>query len=971
MKEKIEIPDKTKKQLLEELAELRAKVKLLEQEKKDVALTETQVVLQRQNTVMQALTRTLAETEMLNTVAMAATGEIELKGILTATLEQLKRLIPFTGGSIALAEGDQLIIQAAVGPFTKEALGQVLTRGKGRSWQVIETGQPFISNDVLASGVKPTTPLRSIVIVPLLWQDHIFGLLEIDSTEPNAFTPADQTLLQKVATALSNSVEFARRYAAEVQAVARTEAAQQRFVSLVNNLEAIVWEADPHSLEFKFVSQRAEDWLGYPVAEWIGNFGFWSKLIHPDDYERAINFYRSIANKPASYELEYRVVTVNQKVVWLRDSIYVVQASADAASQFRGLMVDITSRKQTEEELKTRVQQQEVIAALGKQALTNVPLSELLEYAVRVVAQTLEVEFSNILELLPGEKALLFRAGVGWKEGFIGQVQVEAGSGSMAGYVAQVRKSVVVEDWETETRFRRPALNAESHLLSSATVIIHSHASKPYGTLGVHSTQKRWFTRNDLNFLEAVGNVLAEAIERKRNEEVQHFLYEASSVFASSLDYDATLTRVARLSVPFLADMCIIDVLEENGSIERVAMTHTNLEKENLIYEHLHNYAPDPDGPHPIAQVLRSGQSQLYLDIADTTQMQVARDEKHLQVLRELNFKSTMVVPMIAHKRTLGAISFVTTESERRYNREDLILAEEIAWRAALAVDNARLYAQAQQSIQVQHELDLLKDRFLSIASHELRTPLTSIKGYTQLLERNLLKQQSQFAAAQSKPELERAIRVTNNINHQVNRMNDLISEMLDISRVQNDRLELNYTFNLDLVEVAQRVLEEQMVASNDHQLILEIQAEQLPLVGSCDEARLEQILNNLINNAVKYSPPGTTVTLGIYRSEQLATSTIGKTTAQATPDQEEIVFWVRDEGTGISEQQQVYIFEQFYRIRNENTSKVDGLGLGLYISHQLVKRHKGRMWVQSKPGQGSTFYFALPRYPNLEQVEA
>ncbi len=187
--------------------------------------------------------------------------------------------------------------------------------------------------------------------------------------------------------------------------------------------------------------------------------------------------------------------------------------------------------------------------------------------------------------------------------------------------------------------------------------------------------------------------------ERKRAEDTQRFLAEASEVLSSSLDYRATLASVARLAVPALADWSAVDVLEEDGSVERLAVEHTDPEKVALAYELEQRYPPDPDAPRGLRHVLRTGEPEMMAEIPEELLDRAARDAGHRELLRKLALRSYMIVPLVARGRTLGAISLVYAESGRRYGEADLALAEELARRAALAVDNARLYEEAQKEI--------------------------------------------------------------------------------------------------------------------------------------------------------------------------------------------------------------------------------------------------------------------------------
>src|ERR671932_462303 len=194
------------------------------------------------------------------------------------------------------------------------------------------------------------------------------------------------------------------------------------------------------------------------------------------------------------------------------------------------------------------------------------------------------------------------------------------------------------------------------------------------------------------NGRETMCVVAHDVTERKKNEETQRFLAEAGASLSSSLDYRSTLNRMAHLAVPYLADWCAVDIVEEDGSLERLAMAHQDPEKIALARELEERYPPDPEAPQGVAQVMRTGQSELVPEIPEQVLEQAVRDDEHREILQGLGLKSYMIVPLVARGRTLGAITLVSAESGRRYGQAELELAEELARRAALAVDNARLY---------------------------------------------------------------------------------------------------------------------------------------------------------------------------------------------------------------------------------------------------------------------------------------
>jgi chemotaxis methyl-accepting protein methylase/signal transduction histidine kinase len=240
-------------------------------------------------------------------------------------------------------------------------------------------------------------------------------------------------------------------------------------------------------------------------------------------------------------------------------------------------------------------------------------------------------------------------------------------------------------------------------------------------------------------------------------------------------------------------------------------------------------------------------------------------------------------------------------------------------------------------------QLDTMKDEFFSLVTHELRNPLTTIQGNAQLLQRELRRQ---YEASEQGITRERNIEQEqtslNRIVHQTSRMRKLIEEMLDVPRIRRKMFALHDRETVDIVALVREVVEQ--VASPDHTLLVE--ADEQPIHVSIDVARIEQVLHNIISNALKYSPASTTVTV-----------TVAKNAEQPG----EVVVSVRDEGPGISEEEQKHIFERFYRGHRSTNGNEKGLGLGLYISHEIITQQGGRMWLESTPGDGSTFYFSLP----------
>lgn len=406
------------------------------------------------------------------------------------------------------------------------------------------------------------------------------------------------------------------------------------------------------------------------------------------------------------------------------------------------------------------------------------------------------------------------------------------------------------------------------------------------------------------------------------------FLAEASTVLSTTLDYETTLQNIAQLAVPMLADWCFVDLFESDGSFRRLAVAHADPALAPLARRFQRQYAPVHHLEFGVSSVAGSGQAELYNDIPEAALTALARDGEHLAALQEMQPRSYMGVPLQARGHALGAISFAITTSNRRYGPDDLLLAEELSRRAALAVDNARLYREAQEAIQAREE-------FLSIASHELKTPLTAIQLQVDSLllyadDGRLVK----LAPAQSRRKIETLAR-------QITRLTKLVNELLDISRIINGRIVLEYEpgeLGSLVRDTIARFGDELALGGCTLELY-----EHGPIHGRFDRLRTDQIVTNLLSNAIKYGP-GKPIEMHI---------TADAATAQIV---------VTDHGIGIAPEHQERIFARFERA--VSTRNYGGLGLGLYIVRQVLDALGGTISVRSELGVGATFTVTLPRTP-------
>ncbi|HEY0375733.1 MAG TPA: ATP-binding protein [Pyrinomonadaceae bacterium] len=416
----------------------------------------------------------------------------------------------------------------------------------------------------------------------------------------------------------------------------------------------------------------------------------------------------------------------------------------------------------------------------------------------------------------------------------------------------------------------------------------------------------------------------AEAAERR-----SAFLAQASAILASSLDYETTLATVSRLVVPEVADWCAVHVIEKDGSIQPLAVSHVDPSKVAVARELQDRYPLDPMEERGVTKAIRTGQPELFRDITDELLVEATRDSEQLRVLRALGIKSAMVVPMVVQGRALGAISFIAAESGRRYGPEDLSLAEDLAHRAALAVDNARLYQDAQEANRV-------KDEFLATLSHELRTPLTAVIGWTQLLTSGQLDEAATARALQT-------------IQRNARAQSQIIEDILDVSRIISGKLKLDPR-PVEIVPVIEAAMDAVRPAAAAKAIQLQPAfAADVNLVP-CDPHRMQQVIWNLLSNAVKFTPPGGRVSIQLGRSGADAQ------------------IRVSDTGPGIAPEFLPYVFDRFRQADGSTTRMHGGLGLGLAIVRHLVELHGGTVQAESAgAGHGAAFTVNLPLSPKAQ----
>jgi len=426
--------------------------------------------------------------------------------------------------------------------------------------------------------------------------------------------------------------------------------------------------------------------------------------------------------------------------------------------------------------------------------------------------------------------------------------------------------------------------------------------------------------------------IARDVTRRKRMEEVQALLVEAGRVLNASLDPRETLAQAARLAVPVLGDWAQCFVVAK-GAIRWRQGAHADPLQEPLLIEIVRTCSPDLNATTPLTRVLRSGEGVLVPEASDDRLAFLATGDEPLRLLRLLTPRSAMLVPFATRDQTFGVMAIVSSAPGRRYALEDLAIAELLAQRAALAIENARLFASEREALRLAEAAVREREEFLAVAAHELKTPVTSMHGFAQLYLRQF-EQEGTLAPDR----LRVALRI---IAQQGSRLAGLVNRLLDDSIFTAGTLALE-TERVDLSALVERAARAAQEMSDRHAIGVETPG---PVIVALDQMHLEQVLANLLENAIRYSPNGgpieVTVTLDGPESARVR---------------------IRDHGIGIPEDQRANLFARFHRAHTR--SYQSGLGLGLYISRRIVELHGGRIEAEFPVDGGTCIVVTLPASP-------
>jgi PAS domain S-box-containing protein len=620
-------------------------------------------------------------------------------------------------------------------------------------------------------------------------------------------------------------------------------------------------------------------------------------LTHPDDRSATRDFIARIqTGELPEYRMEKRYVRKDGAVIWVYLTVSIVRSTLGAPLYLVAFVDDITER---------RVAQQEASRSFS---LLRATLESTADGILVVDLKGRILSFNQKMTEMFGVSAEIFASGDDERaigaaldklvdpEAFVSKVEALYKDPDVASYdVLEMKDGRILERYSQPQRIDDVAVG---RVWSFRDVTARLRSEE----------QARALDREH-----------AARAEAERSQQRMALLAEASGVLTSSFDYHTTLAALARLAVPTFADYCALDIVEGEG-FERVAEAHVDPAKSVLLREVATFPRSALTDAHPLVRVIATGVPVLEPDVTPEFIRAAFAEPSQRLAVEALAPLSLICVPLVNSGGPLGALTLVTSSSGRRYDEADLSLAADVAVRAAIVIEHARLFHEAQQATRA-------RDDILAVVAHDLRNPLNTVTMAVGLMLEN------------TPVELVEERRQVEIVRRAADRMNRMIQDLLDVKRMESGRLSMDCRSE-EVGALINDTIEMLRPLAIGSSIVLESDVSaDLPAVLA-DAARIQQVLSNLVGNAVKFTPRG------------------GRIAVTARQVDGEIRFGVIDTGPGIPPEQVPHIFGRFWQAKPSDRR---GIGLGLAIAKGIVEAHCGRIWVESQVGSGSTFSFTLP----------
>jgi PAS domain S-box-containing protein len=720
--------------------------------------------------------------------------------------------------------------------------------------------------------------------------------------------------------------------------------------ALIHSAPLAVVELAPNG-EVRTWNPAAERLFGWKAAETVGQR---PPIVPPELQEEHQRICEAALAGESVSGYETRRTKRDGSTVEVALSVSPLRGEGGMARGLIAMYSDIADRKRAEEERvrllegerSARVDaerstgKREALAELGQRALAGADAEVLMHEAVRLLVERLQVEHAEVLQLLPDGDRLQLRAGVGWRKGLVGSATVDVGRASQAGYTLLSRGPVVVEDLKSEERFVGPSLLTEHGVVSGVSVIIEGR-SGPWGVLGTHSKHHRDFSQDDIAFVQAVANILAQAIDRSRADEERMLLLdrerEARGEAERRAREESALRQAAEaVGAPFTIGEVIQQVAESalsatdaDGSfVTRIDPEGSAVEVVARAGEATPRVGFRSRFSDSVAQRVIETQQPLLMDRS-------ARHEELDGLVRACGDCSLMVVPLGDADDPVGALILVREAGRPPFREEESGRAHTFGELATLAFRKVRLLDESERRRDELERVTESRARLIRGFSHDVKNPLGAADGYLELLEQGIVDVASPKGA-------DTITRVRRSIRSALGLIDDLVA----LGQAETGVFRLQDT-PVDAGEIVREIADEHRARAEAKGLALEVKLpRRLPTMRS-DPARVRQILGNLVSNAVKYTDQG-----GVELGAEETREESGRAGAAG------VALHVRDSGPGIPPEKVRLLFREFSRLGSEK----EGIGIGLAISHRLAEALGGEIRVDTQPGKGSTFTLWLPR---------
>ena len=824
----------------------------------------------------------------------------------------------------------------------------------------------IVVSDVRASPeLAPWLPLfereqiRALAFVPLCFGKELLGKFILCHSEPHVFAANEIAIAETAAGYVAFAIEHHRmagaleaRLAAELRSRAQSENEmslrhqnEQRLQMALAAGNMCAWEWDIPSGQIQW-SEELHEMFGLDAEAFSGELDAYQQHIHPLDRPRIqAEIDRMLREKHPNYHLEYRLVPPDGALRWVASRGRAIFDHEGKAAKMVGVCTDISERKRTELSKKFVAEASRVLATTLKpedtiRNLAQLVVPRLADWCIiQVVDEHGEIKPVEVAHSDPEKVEAAWQLVDRWggpSEHGTAADAVRAGESTL---VPHIEPHMLASRAADDAHLRA----LESFGLQSAITVPLKARGRKLGALTLLTAEsKRVYDPTDLRFAQEIASWAALAIDNaelyretenaralaERSREFLQILARVSDDLASALDPDAALKQLASRLVGTLADYCITYSVD-GTTIKCLGLAHGDATKLAKVEALCAAGMPTLDDEWGVGAAIRTGEPTLTEDISPAIVRERTKSMQHLQAVEDLAPCSAIVVPLRARGRTLGAIALVTTtESQRHYDQDDLKLARELASRAALLVDNARLYGQARAAVRA-------RDDMIAVVSHDLRSPLQSISSAATLLE---------LEAQDGSSDKGLAV-----IKLATSQMDRLLQDLLDLSLIDAGQL----TVTRELTDTATviddaRTMFEPLAREKSVRLECNIE-DRLPQIR-IDRNRMQQALANLLGNALKFVPAGGKIVMGAERRG------------------DSVRIAVSDTGPGIAEDDLPKVFDRFWRA---DRRKERGIGLGLTVAQGIVQAHGGQIGVESRKGEGSTFHILLDAVAPVRRTAA